>query len=183
LVQFFITLQLTVVAIALGQLTPELVDDFKSFGPAHVAVAADHVRGNEDAVGSQGRSDIREQSLESDNVMKRLIGDDCVVTSLRLPGVEVALGEREIARNSRLFSEGSAAFEHGWREVEALDGEILKRWLRSAAVSITSMSQLPEPMLMNRFGASGTRAHWRVSCFMKRSSGLQKPNASHRGRR
>src|SRR6185312_12407692 len=53
LIQLFVPLQLLIEPVRFRQLLPELVNNLKCFGPAQVAVAADHIRCNEDAVVAQ----------------------------------------------------------------------------------------------------------------------------------
>ena len=96
----FMALEQHVVAMPFRHLEPKLLYDRQGFGPAHVAIAADHVGHNELSMRQQGLPDAIEEVLQLHNMVERLIRHHSAVLATGFPAVEVNLGEDEMLRNS-----------------------------------------------------------------------------------
>ena len=73
----------------------------------------------------QRGSDGIEQALERDHVMQRLVGDDAVVASNRLPFVEVGLQRNDFVGETIGLRQLPAAFQHALVQFEAFDHKII----------------------------------------------------------
>jgi len=89
-----------------------------------VAIAADHVGGDKDAVVADRFEHGIEECLQFHHVVQALVGDDHVVAAIGLPAVEVAVDEGEMFAQAGLGSQHAAALQHGRGDVQAFDAEI-----------------------------------------------------------
>ncbi len=121
---FLLPLQYPVIAVGRRQFPPEFVHDFESFGPALMAVAADHVGDDEAAVRLERRAHLFKQPLQIDDMVQRLHGQHGVIFAIRLPAIKVALDKAELGGNAVLLGGRAASFQHGGVQIQALNDEI-----------------------------------------------------------